>query len=533
MIKSVLTLLGIFLLTVGAAAQNKKFETKESAISDIDFYASNTGLFGVSGDKKSPGFVVPRGSGKCYLFGGGLWFGARKRMLDSSGSPVWRPLVFLGYNPGTATGWATPGEGFMPNASPARPDLYRSGDYNRRSGEALMPSNPPAPHWPLWASSTSTIRTLTPGIFEPFDSLRKGGGTSDPYKEPAFVPGVDEQLVARYHDADLNSYESNAFALMEGYPIGLQIQQNIYAWGMGRYRHTVVIQYDIINMSGDTLLNCVAAQASDPDIGYPDNDRVRYYDQRPELRAACAWTDPDSMGMYDTLAMIMLEAPMVNGDGFIDNARRRDFKLQGSVGSFPYWMPKEEPHTSAERYDFITRGDFADDKGPADQHAIMASRIFSMRPGDTAHFAVAYAVLDDTFYRTTHGEDTTPVTNQDANPRLEAWAASLTNDYYAGSFASTSVSVDRSGEAGARALSVLPNPAADMTGLRFTLAARSEVRLRIVNSIGQEVGVRSLGVLDAGLHGERIETAGLAPGAYLIVLENGAESRTARLNVVR
>ena len=125
MIKSATLLLALIFLTTGATAQNKQFDEKSSLVSDVDFSTTNTGLFGLNVAKKGPGFTVPRGSKKSYLFGSGLWFGARKRVLDSSGVPVWRPLAFLAYNPSTAVGWGTPGEA-SDRAPPAPPSRARS-----------------------------------------------------------------------------------------------------------------------------------------------------------------------------------------------------------------------------------------------------------------------------------------------------------------------------------------------------------------------------------------------------------------------
>jgi|GEM_PF-1636917 len=537
MIQPAIVLLGLLLLSAGAAAQEKPVRSRPSALSDVDFYATNIGLFGINIDVKSAGFIVPRGSTTSYLFGSGLWFGAQRPVRDSNDAIVTRSFVFLTYNPNSAVSWATPGEIRVstPDLPLGRPDIYRSSDYNKNSGMPLMPPTPQdtLPNWPLWARFGDTINPLGPGIFEPHRGRRAATGT--PYNRPAFVAEVDEQFTARFHDMDLNNYEANAFALKEGYPIRLQFQQNIYAWREGQFKHTVVVQYDIINVSNDTLHNCAVAQVSDPDLGVSGNDRMEYYARRPELRVGYVWTDPDTTGHYDTLAIALLEAPMTTGNGFIDNSRRSQFRLSGTAGGFARLTPGDDPHTSAERYDFMMRGSFVANDSAADQKSMIASRMFSMMPGDTAHFAIAYGVLDDAFSPLSMGNDSDLHIDPAApNPRLEGWSIALMNAYYSGKFTiSGTNSVDGDETATRPSLSVIPNPAAGIARVRFALAGRSEVRLRVVSSLGAVMIERSLGELGSGIHEGAIDTGVLPPGTYLVALQSGQTIHTSKLTVVR
>ncbi len=537
MIQSAIVLLGLLFLSMGAAAQEKPVRSRPSAISDIDFYATNIGLFGMNLDVKSAGFIVPRGSTTSYLFGSGLWFGAQRPVRDSTNAFVTRSFVFLTYNPNSAVSWATPGEirGSTPDLPLGRPDIYRSSDYDTSSGRSLIPSTPEdsIPNWPLWALPGRRSNPLDPGLFEPHRYRRVATGM--PYERPAFVGEVDEQFTARFHDMDLNNYEANAFALKEGYPIRLQFQQNIYAWRDGRFRHTVVVQYDVINVSNDTLHNCVVAQVSDPDLGISGNDRMEYYARRPELRVGYVWTDFDTTGHYDTLAIALLEAPMTTSSGFIDNSRRSQFRRSGTAGGFSRWTPGDDPHTSAERYNFMVKGSFVANDSAADQKSMMASRIFSMLPGDTAHFAIAYGVLDAAFAPIPMKNDTDLQVDPAApNPRLEGWAIDLMNAYYSGKFTASGTSSADGPEALAEAsLSVIPNPATDVARVRFALTGRSETRLRVVSSIGGIMIDRQLGLRGSGVHEEPIDTGVLPAGTYLVVVQSGEAVHTSKLTVIR
>lgn len=65
-----------------AQSQQGVQEQRRSRTSGIDYITTNIGTFGVNLPESRVGFTYPRGAGGVdYLFGSGLWFGARKRLM--------------------------------------------------------------------------------------------------------------------------------------------------------------------------------------------------------------------------------------------------------------------------------------------------------------------------------------------------------------------------------------------------------------------------------------------------------------------
>ena len=83
------------------------------------------------------------------------------------------------------------------------------------------------------------------------------------------------------------------------------------------------------------------------------------------------------------------------------------------------------------------------------------------------------------------------------------------------------------------ALAAWPNPAAGAAEVRFTLDAAGPARLSVYDALGREVAVLADGEREAGPHTARLDTAGLAPGVYLVRLATGGAEATTQLTVVR
>lgn len=76
-------------------------------------------------------------------------------------------------------------------------------------------------------------------------------------------------------------------------------------------------------------------------------------------------------------------------------------------------------------------------------------------------------------------------------------------------------------EAGSNA--IMPNPAADVAQLRYTLNAQSAVRISIVDALGNEVLQTNEGILNAGVHTTPLALGTLTTGTYTArILSNGA-----------
>jgi len=535
------SLLPAALLTIAVAthalAQDPAFRVKQSTESDVDFFVTNYGLLGLDVDGNAVGFESPRGSRNGYLMGSGLWFGARKSVRDSSGVGQERSLVFLTYNPNSGASWAYPQEWPRVAIPPdPLPELYHSIDYDTTTGAHIAPIEPPAGRrpWPLWLRAGESTTPMFAGHFVIEDDQRNLSAGA--YYAVAYMEGADEQFVSRFHDMALERYEmGQSEAIQRGYPIGLHIEQNVYGWKAGRYREVVVIDYMIINRSSDTLRDCVIGQAADPDLGSPINDHVEFYGARPELRAARAWTEREVQGTWGELVMVLLEAPVANDSGYIDNRQRANYKLGGRLGSFPPWSIADEPVTDAQRYEFMTSGAFAQDDSAVDRRALLASTTFDMLPGDTAHCAIAFGVLHGSFGRARDkGFILTKEGSGSADEALEQFATAIIDDHYAGRYNSdpdpaSSPLRDR----GDVSLSVTPSPARGVTSVEFALERPSPVEMRVVDLVGRTVLTGGRSMYDSGVHRATLDCSSLPAGTYTLILDADSRSMGVRFGVVR
>ncbi len=524
-IKRTIGLCGTGLLAATAAfGQQPLFWIGQSASSNVDYYATNYGLFGLNAPANRGGFMVPRGSGKAYLFGSGLWFGARKMMNGTMSD-----LAFITYNPASGASWATPGEVYRASVpeepAPAFPILYQSILFDRVTGELSAGGGDNFPEdarqWPLWSNPFALVRPLSMGSFVPLAKDRVADVAPYNFAAPAFMPGVDEEFVSRFHDGDLIRYEPGSFGgstpATLGYPIGLQMQQNIYSWKTGPLQDVVILQYTIINAGTDTLHECVASQLWDLDIGMPGNDHGDFYTSRPELRTAFNWTEPETAGPYGVLTTTMLEAPMIDEQGFIDNSQRTRFRAEGRVGTFINAGIESDPSTPAQRYAYISSGTIGTDLGAGDRRGILGSKKFTMRPGDTAHFAIGYAVLDRAPWSA-------------ESPELEQLVTTMEDFYYSAPIIIGAV--DDAAGAGAT-LSLAPNPAHDRATLRLIVPERGRVDAALYDITGRAVSALYSGDRPAGEFSLPIDLSAIPSGPYYVVATVSGTVVRRQLTVIR
>ena len=89
------------------------------------------------------------------------------------------------------------------------------------------------------------------------------------------------------------------------------------------------------------------------------------------------------------------------------------------------------------------------------------------------------------------------------------------------------------GPAAVVGLRAYPNPARSTATVAADLARPGAVRLAVVDVLGRDVAVLVEGVRPAGPLRAAWPTAGLAPGAYVVVLDAGGARQTVRVTVVR
>lgn len=419
-----------------------EYDLQQNTVSNIQFYTTNYGIFGLDVARLIGGGFWPRGSRNQYIFAGGVWFAAMKTRPGAADPDDKQPYVTISYNPNSGRSWLVPGRiredgpcGSAPlqmlvdpgQESVEKYRTYFSTDFRVNSGEPLDPED--GPNWPIWDASDDIEDTLKNNRYfghyideeddRDFDTYEKG---------PAFISGED--IFATYKDTDLSRYEGGAQAReLYGYPLMLQYEQMIYSWGFGDYRDFIFLKYTITNYSDDTLTGCWLAPVSDTDIARAPNtafgagnDRARFYEEEDSLNLAVQWTDGDrgegGFG-FGYLGFDFLESPAVvqprdstyfvqNQDGTIDTVTvkvfdedtgfiRKDKKVysndeQLGLVTFVNWNIENDPSSDDQRYGFMSERIKDGDTGPGDKRFMMATGPFNMRPCDTVRVVVGLMI---------------------------------------------------------------------------------------------------------------------------------------------
>lgn len=502
-----------------SVAQQQDYKLARNRTSAVDFFVSNYGIFGHNVSMNDPGLFYPRGSGNTYLYGSGIWFGALKNLNDTL-----RPLTLIGYNMNSGVSWATPGES---SSTTSDKGLYYAGDHDRASGAYAGAGF--GATWPLWAATGAGVTPRNPGVYVADVAARTSGGGLD---RPAFMPNVAEQFVTRFHDGDLSRYEG--FGSSFGFPMGLQFQQSVYSFSVGsRYESVVILQYEVINVSEDTLFDCVIGQASDPDLGLPNNDRaVAYRGTDGRTRAGITTTAAEPGRLYEALAQILLEAPSIGDDGFVDNSLRQAQLERHEIHTWRAWSLESDPVTLVERYEFMSGPALDSDASEGDKRTMLATRAFDMAPGDTAHFSMAFAIVPSPF-GLARGDDDERDGVAASPTMIDELIASLVADYIEGVFRPYATSAVGTDATIAATMSVAPNPTANGAAVSFSLSQGGTVEVSIVNAMGERVSRTSLGRLDAGAHRATLDLGGLPNGTYVVAVDADGGRRSAVLTVVR
>ena len=366
------------------ASTAEVFDLRENTESNVHFRTSNYGIFGLNPSDLRSQCIWPRGSENNYIFGGGLWFGARKRHNGEV-----ETYVEVTYNSMSGRSWMIPGrieDGPELQQDPnlrAKYAIQSSLDYNEDGGplDTTCPMN-----WPLWDT-------------DPNASLQKdrylGAYVNDPSqrnketypKGPAYIS--DEDFFCVFKDTDISSYEGSPQMLeQKGYPLMLQYEQTIYSWKSEGYQDFIILHYNIMNFSSDTLSNCYVAPIYDVDlmgiIQGGQNDRTRFYEEDLDLNLAVAWTDTDlgeANAGFGYIGFDLLETPAVDDLGLL----RRDKKVysqeeQLGITTFRNIDIASAPSSDETRYSFMSAFSIAGDTGPGDKTLVMATGPFYVTP---------------------------------------------------------------------------------------------------------------------------------------------------------
>ncbi len=422
------------------------FDFQENTLSNIETIISNYGMIGYDKPNQRGSGYFPRNSRNQYIFGGGLWYGAQKKIpfTDSNGVEGFKlnKLISVSYDPANADSWLTPGR--IEDGNLARQDIekykvFMSTDYSRNTGEAFDPTDADTPNWPVW--DTKEDDTLAYSRYFGYYQYDEDVRNTETYpKGPAMISGED--IFTTYHDLDLSNYDGSlAQRRIQGYPLGLQYEFTIYSWGFGQYQNFFFCLYDVINMSEDTLYDCWLAPIMDVDLARSPflfagarNDRVSYWYEDPYLNMAYQFTNPQfgEQGQgFGYLGFDFLESPTVYWPPLLDDSGnvqieyidrdigngiivtdtvivpdtqdpeykflRKDSAFydnssQLGLVTFKNWNNGEDQDGVETMYNFISDGVTDVDFGEGDKRYMMSTGAFHMRPGDTSRTVVCIMI---------------------------------------------------------------------------------------------------------------------------------------------
>ena len=81
------------------------FDLQRNTVSAIDLYVTNYGIVGHDVRNNRGGGLWPRGTQNQYMYGGGIWFAAKKKLASGDTNK----LCEISYNPNSGASWLAPG----------------------------------------------------------------------------------------------------------------------------------------------------------------------------------------------------------------------------------------------------------------------------------------------------------------------------------------------------------------------------------------------------------------------------------------
>lgn len=508
--------------TRNSSLTNRPFQVVRHDTNEVEMCISNIGKFGQDETGCNQGCWWPIGTGHSYIYGAGIWFGS----VDTGDS-----LVTIGYGPHGGECEFAPGLAGWPVNHPAA-IIY------------IHPENWPAPPDTLPMAPQDTISHEDSWCcFNDCDSLYH-------------IPGDTR-------------------------PIGIEVYQTVYAWDYWFVEDIIFFVYDVKNVSGETLYDCLFGVCTDCDIGNEagggsatdrcsgilkrqyviGNDTIMVDD------VAYQWQEVEEPGTPPwwpgTIGFDLLQTPfdLVPGqdkdnDGILDQFERdsayyvnnlpasmwdvdndglpdwRDASENPQIGmtALKRFTLQFEPNIDAERYATMAGYNFLTGLyepydtipgDPDDQRFLMASGPFDLAPDSvvTLVFAVIFADW--------HSIYQTPDT---ALALVDKWAQYFYDMYW---FTYTGIEENRDFRISNCEMTILPNPVAGRGIISYSLAAPTEVSLKLYNIAGQLVRNLVADQVEAGYHTMPFDSANLPQGTYFLIFETPAVRKSRSVIVIR
>jgi|GEM_PF-1863462 len=504
------------------------FKMDSNSVSNVAFYTSNNGIYGLNIPLNRGGVFWPRGTKNQYIFGAGIWVGAMKNSPED-GQP--RRYVIMSYNPNNGNSWVVPGR-FEEN-KPYDYDMglkyqaVKSPDYNKFSGE--LKSDPSQPKWPLWIDKSS------------YDASKFGSFIFDNSKRNTtnFAEGAkifsDEDVYTTFVDNDLDFYDGGKAARKAvGYPLGLQFEQVTYTWGSGFLKDALIVSYKITNISKDTLNDCWAAPVIDYDISDysvgtigSSNDRGRYYLLEDSLQLGVGWSNGDKGETgknFGYIGFSLLETPAVNLKGYL----RKDkpfYRKKEQIGLQTYrnWTIADDKSTDDELYYFISNKTLDGDNGPGDKRALLGTGPFIMLPNDTIKIVLLINFAPPAVDPDPTGTDDDMANIVNSKKAIDKFWTRYVTDVEENEYGFKTVTMTEP----------YPNPVNRLVNLDFSLHEPGNVSIELYNILGEKIKILAENTFfDAGNNSIRADFTGLPDGQYTVSLRTARQVLTGKIIIM-
>lgn len=82
-------------------------------------------------------------------------------------------------------------------------------------------------------------------------------------------------------------------------------------------------------------------------------------------------------------------------------------------------------------------------------------------------------------------------------------------------------------------ISIYPNPTSDKTSINYSLEEVNSVSIKVVNTLGQIVLSKNLGLVNAGTHAYDLDVSTLPKGIYIVTMGVGNKNSSKKISVVK
>ena len=315
-------------------------DAKYLTINNLKMPLQNDAIFAQDPYTGRAGTEWPQGSGNMYIFGAGIWAGAK----------IPKKVVSVGYNPND--GYSEFGPGII-----LSPDLADHGI-----------AGPPTT-WPILLSTESGLWS------DREDSLWP---VKDSLGEPLFISKEDSWCF--YNDADINYHD---FQASTGDQLNIWIKQTTYAFNSRYSKDIIFMVWDIFNQGDNALDSVYLGITVDPDLGNATDDMIGF----DSTRNMC-WVynynlqyDQDISGTPGFMGFRLLEGPEDSSGN------------QLGLTSLTLFTIDTDPANDGERYNLMAGlatsggpragGPFDEDTAPQDKRFCLSTGPFSLTIGDS------------------------------------------------------------------------------------------------------------------------------------------------------